>query len=150
VQDPSIPQDQHPRKHLVEQQVRDEITLISSGGVALAEHMAKAVICGADLVAIDLPLIIALECRLCRECERDGECQIALHEVDHAYAVRRLVNLMGAWHSQLIEMLGAMGIREARRLRGETGRAMFFEDLENGTFGKLFGRRKGDNGASAA
>ena len=48
-----------------------------------------------------------------------------------------------------IEMLGAMGIREARRLRGETGRAMFFEDLEEATFGRLFGRRKGDNGAIA-
>ena len=26
---------------------------------------------------------------------------------------------MGAWHSQILEMMGAMGIREARRLRGE-------------------------------
>jgi hypothetical protein len=49
---------------------------------------------------------------------------------------------MAAWHSQLLEMLGAMGIREVRRLRGETGRCMFFEDLEHETFGRLFGRRK--------
>jgi len=34
-----------------------------------------------------------------------------------------------------------MGIREVRRLRGETGRAMFFEDLERETFGRLFGKR---------
>ena len=34
-----------------------------------------------------------------------------------------------------------MGIREARRLRGETGRAMFFEDLEAETFGRLFATR---------
>ena len=39
-------------------------------------------------------------------------------------------------------MLGAMGIREVRRLRGETGRAMFFEDLEREAFGRLFGKRK--------
>jgi hypothetical protein len=26
--------------------------------------------------------------------------------------------------------MGAMGMREVRRLRGETGRAMFFEDME--------------------
>ena len=44
--------------------------------------------------------------------------------------MRRIENLIGAWHQQLIEVLGAMGIREVRRLRGETGRAMFFEDLE--------------------
>jgi hypothetical protein len=53
-----------------------------------------------------------------------------------------VVNLVGAWHSQLLEMMGAMGIREARRLRGETGRCMFFEDMEAETFGRLFGRRK--------
>ena len=44
---------------------RDRLTLIASGGIALAEHVAKAVICGADLVAVDLPLMVALECRLC-------------------------------------------------------------------------------------
>jgi hypothetical protein len=72
-----------------------------------------------------------------------------LENADQAFATRRIVNLMGAWHSQLIEMMGAMGIREARRLRGEVGRCMFFEDLEQSTFGRLFGRRKGSNGASA-
>jgi hypothetical protein len=74
---------------------------------------------------------------------------VGLEDVESGYAVRRITNLMGAWHSQLIEMMGAMGIREARRLRGETGRCMFFEDLEKNTFGRLFGRRKGQNGASA-
>ena len=38
--------------------------------------------------------------------------------------------------------MGAMGMREARRLRGDVGRAMFFENLEEETFGKLFGTRK--------
>ena len=28
-----------------------------------------------------------------------------------------------------------------RRLRGETGRALFFEDIEEETFGRLFGKR---------
>jgi len=50
--------------------------------------------------------------------------------------------MIGAWTNQLLEMLGAMGIREVRRLRGETGRCMFFEDLEAATFGRLFGKRK--------
>ena len=40
--------------------------------------------------------------------------------------------------------MGAMGMREARRLRGDVGRAMFFENLEEETFGKLFGARKRD------
>ncbi len=121
---------------------RDQVTLIASGGIVQAEHVAKAMICGADLVAIDLPLMVALECRLCGECERGQICPVALADVDADYAVRRIVNLMGAWHQQLIELLGAMGIREARRLRGEVGRSMFFEDLERDTFGRLFGEPK--------
>ena len=127
---------------LVKAGVRDEITLIASGGIALAEHMAKAIICGADLVAVDVPLVVALECRLCGECQKETDCPIALEEIGGDLAVHRIVNLMGAWHSQLLEVLGAMGIREVRRLRGETGRCMFFEDLEREAFGKLFGKRK--------
>jgi ferredoxin len=122
--------------------IRDQVTLISSGGIAMAEHVTKAIICGVDLVAIDLPLMIALECRLCGECQRHQACAIALEKIETDYAVQRIVNLMAAWRNQLIEMLGAMGIREARRLRGEVGRCMFFEDLERNTFGRLFGKRK--------
>jgi Pyruvate/2-oxoacid:ferredoxin oxidoreductase delta subunit len=127
---------------LTKEGVRDLVTLIASGGIAQAEHVAKAIICGADLVAVDLPLMIALECRLCLECKRGELCQVQMEEVDMAFAVQRIVNLMGAWQNQLLEMLGAMGIREVRRLRGETGRCMFFEDLEAASFGRLFGKRK--------
>jgi glutamate synthase domain-containing protein 2 len=127
---------------LVKQGIRDEITIIASGGIALPEHVAKAIICWADLVAIDIPLVLALECRLCGECERGELCQIALEEIEPGYGAHRIVNLLAAWHQQLIEVLGAMGIREVRRLRGETGRAMFFEDLERDAFGRLFGKRK--------
>ena len=127
---------------LVKAGVRDEITLIASGGIALAEHMAKAIICGADLVAIDIPLVLALECRLCGECQKENPCPIALEEIGRDLAVHRIVNLIGTWHSQLLEVLGAMGIREVRRLRGETGRCMFFEDLERETFGKIVWKEK--------
>jgi ferredoxin len=121
---------------LVQEGVRDEVTLIASGGIALAEHMAKAVICGADLVAVGAPLLVALGCRVCGG-DHDGSCPVAIQEVDVDYAAQRMVNLMGAWHSQLIEVLGAMGIREVRRLRGETGRAMFLEDLDREAFGDI-------------
>jgi glutamate synthase domain-containing protein 2 len=127
---------------LVKEGIRDHVTLLSSGGIGLPEHMAKAIICGADLVAIDIPLVIAMECRLCGECERGERCPVDLANIDEKYAVRRIINLIGSWHSQLLEMLGAMGIREARRLRGEVGRCMFFEDLEQAAFGRLFGKRK--------
>lgn len=127
---------------LVKNGRRDEVTLIAGGGIALAEHMAKAVICGADVVSISLPLLVALECRLCPSCGNNSGCPAQLETLPQDYAVGRMTNLLSAWHGQLIEVMGAMGMREVRRLRGEAGRAMFFEDLEDQTFGKLFGRRK--------
>jgi ferredoxin len=130
---------------LVEDRIRDEVTMMFSGGIAMAEHVPKAMLCGADLTAIDLPLLIALGARLYEEPEKivllpEGLEKIAVRTVMH-----RIVNLMGAWHSQLLEVMGAMGIREARRLRGETGRAIFFEEIDNETFGKLFKNREKAN-----
>jgi ferredoxin len=127
--------------NLVRDGYRDEVTLIVSGGIALAEHMAKQLLCGADAVAINLPLLIALECHLCKRCQREA-CPARIGDIYEAYAVGRMTNLISAWHNQLLEVMGAMGIREARRLRGETGRALFFKDLEEETFGKIFGKRK--------
>ncbi|MEJ2066874.1 MAG: glutamate synthase-related protein, partial [Deltaproteobacteria bacterium] len=119
---------------LVEKGLRDQVTLIASGGVAMAEHMAKIIICGVDALAIDIPLLVAMECRVCRRCTEGVDCPVELESVDPAWGAARIKNLMAAWHSQLLEVLGAMGIREVRRLRGEMGRAMFFEDLEKEIF----------------
>jgi Conserved region in glutamate synthase len=125
---------------LVKEGMRDEVTLIVSGGIALAEHMAKTIICGADLVAVDTTLLVALGCRVCRGATSQTHvehCAAEADDLDPTYAAQRMVNLMSAWHSQLIEVLGAMGIREVRRLRGEVGRAIFAEDIEREAFGDL-------------
>ncbi len=125
---------------LVNEGLRDEITVIASGGIALAEHMAKAIICGADLVAVDTVLLVSIGCRVCRGIcvsHAASTCPAAVEAVESSYAAQRFINLMGAWHSQLIEVLGAMGIREVRRLRGEMGRAIFMEEIEKESFGDL-------------
>lgn len=123
--------------NLIDQALRDEITIISTGGIAMAEHVAKAIICGADLVGIDLVLEVALECRVCKRCVKGLSCPVRIESVDPEWAALRIRNVVCSWHSQLIEVLGAMGLREVRRLRGEVGRAMFFEDLEKEAFGDV-------------
>jgi ferredoxin len=127
---------------LVEDRVRHKINLVFSGGIAMAEHVAKSLICGADAVAIDIPLLIALECRLCYRCKEGKACPVKIGEVEPEWASQRIINLASAWHNQLLEVMGACGIREARRLRGEVGRSMWFEDLERDSFGPIFGTRK--------
>jgi glutamate synthase domain-containing protein 2 len=127
---------------LVESKIRHKVNLIFSGGMALAEHVAKSLICGADAVGIDIPLLIALECRLCYRCKKGLSCPVQLEAVEQKWATQRMVNLLGAWRNQLIEVMGAFGIREARRMRGEVGRSMWFDDLEKDSFSPLFGKRK--------
>lgn len=128
---------------LVDNSVRQKINLVFSGGIAMAEHMAKAIICGADGVIVDLPLLVALECRLCYNCRNGLPCPAKIDQpIDPEWGSQRIVNLIAAWHNQLIEVMGAMGIREVRRLRGEVGRSMWFEDLEMESFGPIFGKRK--------
>ena len=130
---------------LVDDRIRDEVTIIASGGIAMAEHVPKAMLCGADLTAIDLPLLIAVGARIYEEPEKIIVLPDGLEKIPVKTVRQRIINLMSAWHSQLLEVMGAMGIREARRLRGETGRAIFFEEIDNETFGKLFKKRETKN-----
>ncbi|MDI6773891.1 MAG: glutamate synthase-related protein [Verrucomicrobiota bacterium] len=127
---------------LLKERLRDRLTIILSGGIAMAEHMAKTIACGADGVCVDTALLAAMECRLCPDCEQRDACPVRLDEAPVRWGGRRIANMIASWHSQLIEVLGAMGLREARRLRGELGRAMFFDDLERENFGPVFGARK--------
>jgi ferredoxin len=127
---------------LVDHLMRNRVNLVFSGGIALAEHVAKAIICGADGITIDIPLLIALECRLCYRCKEDQACPVKMGNIDPEWGKQRIINLVGAWRNQLLEVMGAMGIREARRLRGEVGRSMWYEDLERENFGPIFGEKK--------
>jgi len=127
---------------LVDKGLRFRINLVFSGGIAMAEHLAKAIICGADAVAISNPLLIALECRMCLRCMNGKSCPVYMGDVPVDWGRQRILNLAAAWRNQLIEVMGAMGIREVRRLRGEMGRSMWFEDLERESFEPIFGQRK--------
>lgn len=127
---------------LIDTSMRQQINILASGGICMAEHVNKAIICGADGVTIDRPLLIAMECRLCDRCINNLPCPVDFENMDTSYGSQRIINLMGAWRNQMLEMLGAMGLREARRLRGEVGRSMWFEDLEKESFAPIFGERK--------
>jgi hypothetical protein len=127
---------------MVDDGIRDEITLIASGGIAMAEQVPKAMLCGADLTALDIPLLVALGLRIYENPEKTLIWPENLDKLPSALLTQRMVNLMSAWHHQILEMMGAMGIREARRLRGETGRAIFFEEIDRDTFQKLFKAEK--------
>ena len=58
---------------LVDAGLRDRATLVVSGGIAATEHVPKAMVCGADAVAVDLALQVALGCALWGEVRRPDE-----------------------------------------------------------------------------
>lgn len=119
---------------LVADGLRDQLTIIASGGIIRAEHVPKAILCGADLVALDTALLVALGATFHGECANPEDGTLRMRRIDPVWGKHRLVNLVAAWRNQLLEILSAMGLREVRRLRGETGRAMFFEELEKEAF----------------
>ncbi|MGD0979377.1 MAG: glutamate synthase-related protein [Candidatus Bathyarchaeia archaeon] len=121
--------------YLVDKHIRDKITLIFSGGIAEAAHVPKSIILGANAVAVGVAYQIALGCNVCDENVHGQGCRISLEDGDVELATQRIMNLIGSWRDQLLEVLGGMGLREVRRQAGETGRAMFYEDLEARIFG---------------
>ena len=120
--------------HLVQRRWRDSLSFLVSGGIAAAEHVPKIVACGADAVVLDYVPIIAWGCALWAD---KGTCPVEHREIDAEWGAQRLVNLVAAWRDQLLEALGAMGMREVRRLRGEVGRVIF-EETEAKVFRRLF------------
>jgi hypothetical protein len=124
---------------LVKEGIREEAVLLGSGGIVAAADVAKAIVCGLDAVALDTVPLVALQGRLEGECRDRRTARIALPRIDQAWGVQRLCNLAGVWRDQLLEILGAMGLREVRRLRGEQGRAMLQADLEREAFAGIAG-----------
>jgi len=121
-------------QQLVKEGLRDQVTIIASGGVTLAEHVPKAIICGADLVGIDTTVLVALQAEFLGETRDRNGYTLRPRRIDPAWGAQRLVNLFGVWHDQLIEILSAMGMRDVRRLRGDVGRSMMDTELREQSF----------------
>ena len=121
-------------QQLVKEGLRDQVTIIASGGITLAEHVPKAIMCGADLVGIDTTVLVALQAEFLGETRDRNGYKLRPRRIDPAWGAQRLVNLFGVWHDQLIEILSAMGMRDVRRLRGDIGRSMMDAELREQSF----------------
>ena len=120
--------------------LREEVTLLGSGGMIAAEHIPKAILCGLDVVALDTPLVVALQGKFDGECADRATSHFVLPKrLPIEWGKQRLMNLVASWRDQLLEISGAMGIRETRRMRGEMGRAMMMTILEAEAFAEIDG-----------
>lgn len=113
-------------RYLVAEGVRDEVTLMASGGIRTAYDVAKAIALGADGCVIGTAEAVAVGCTHCGNCERGRGCQVGITTtdpelsllIDPEWGAQRIVNMYSSWSKQWKQILASLGLRSIRELRG--------------------------------
>jgi len=105
--------------------IRNQASLVISGGIRNSGDVAKAIALGADAIYIGTAALVALGCCLCQQCHTGkcawGICTTDLRltkRINPDIGARRLANLLRGWDLELKEILGGMGINALESLRG--------------------------------
>ncbi|MDD5142863.1 glutamate synthase-related protein [Methanoregula sp.] len=114
---------------LRQQGIRNEVSIIASGGIRESADVAKIICLGADAVYIGTSALIAMGCRVCGTCYR-GTCAwgIATQKpelvarLDPEVNAVQVENLIHGWTLELAELMGAAGINSIESLRGNRDR----------------------------
>jgi glutamate synthase domain-containing protein 2 len=115
-------------RYLLAEGVRDEIVVMASGGIRTAYDVAKAIALGADGCVIGSAEAVAVGCTQCGNCESGRGCQVGTTTTDPElgqlitpeWGAKRIINLYSSWASQWKTILGNLGLKSIKELRGRT------------------------------
>lgn len=111
------------------QGIRNEISIIASGGIRDAADVTKAIALGADAIYIGTAALIAMGCRVCGTCYR-GQCPWGIatqmpgltNRLNPDVEWQHVANLFKGWTLEISELMGAAGINSIESLRGNRDR----------------------------
>ena len=115
--------------------IRDEVTLMASGGLRSAWDVAKAIALGADGAILGTAELVALGCTRIAQCEKGLGCPFGITTTDPEHAKKidadvgfqQIANMYTAWSWQLAGILERLGMRSVAELRGRSDLLVYLE-----------------------
>lgn len=152
---PTLPALVQAVRSLEDMGVKEEISLIMSGGIKDGADVAKALALGADAVAIGTGAMIAMGCTVCLRCH-EGKCAFGIgtqdpelrKRLDVGEAAQQVANYIQAMTNEAIILAKAAGKTKLTSLEREDLRSLTLEACamtgipligSNYTFGEMFG-----------
>jgi glutamate synthase domain-containing protein 2 len=131
---PSMPAVVQAVRALEEMGVKDEMSLIVSGGIKDGGDVAKALAMGADAVAIGTGALVAMGCTVCLKCH-EGNCHAGIgtqkeelrKRLNVDEAAKKVANYLTAMTNELVILAKAAGKTDVHNLEREDLRALTVE-----------------------